>query len=164
MRITFKVSVFLLFAPRGACLVNGGPQGACHLGMNTCPSLGPGGRTQPSCLSASACSDSPTTQRRPCFVLPFSKARAPQSLSSLAAGYKGETVSGNQTYLFYSRGMRSRLSRETPRSPREQSSSRMQGLCFEERNTGYIFNSTINSLLATIRLLQRVLKYKIIVF
>lgn len=51
----------------------------------------------------------------------------------------GGMAAGNQAYLFYSRDMRSRLSREIPRSPREQSISRIQELCCEERNSGYIF-------------------------
>lgn len=57
----------------------------------------------------------------------------------LKAVLLGGMAAGNQAYLFYSRDMRSRLSREIPRSPREQSISRIQELCCEERNSGYIF-------------------------
>lgn len=134
------------------------------LGKNQCPHKGleEEHRNLPSATAPAGTTQEPTED----FLgrHPSQRHRHQGSLSSSAVGQWGGITVSNQAYLFYSRDMHSKLSRETPRSPLEQSSWRMQELCCEERNSEYIFNSTITSLLASIGLPQRVLSSKVIMF
>lgn len=142
-----------------------GPQGALIWEWTNAPHKGLGGGTQRNLSSATApavTTQEPTEDFRECH--PSQRHRHQESLSSSAVGQRRGMNARNQAYLFYSRGTRSRLSRETPRSPPEQSSWRTQELCCEVRNIEYIFSSTITSLLASIGQPQRVLSSKVITF
>lgn len=133
--MTFKVPAFIC-----SLLETTVSQGTVKWEWTHAPHKGLGGGTQ--CGLPSATARAVTTQEStegPVWCHPSQIHWHWESLSSSAVEEKGGMAARNQAYLSDNKGMRSRLSHETPRSPQEQSSSQMQELCCEERNTGYIF-------------------------